>query len=216
MKNDKKLVICHGFDSEEVDFGLLLDVTPNEIQDQKHTVVGKLIYDRNLKASIIMSSLRNVQLSFRKAVFNPSGSIRYLVSFNLAIMMRRVLVEDPQTATGNVFVLKEQSGKQNINEVELDEVAFWVQVHGVKLDQMTENNAKLIGLSLGKLVEVEPIKSVKGLRRGFLRIKMLINVTKPLKKKSVPIESWVKDIRWALNMRNLLTFASHEVNLDMQ
>ncbi|OMP06952.1 hypothetical protein COLO4_07749 [Corchorus olitorius] len=67
-----------------------------------------------------------------------------------------------------------------LDELDFSQVAYWVQVHGLSLDQMSPKNAKKVGDQIGRVLEIEDPISSHGIRRGFFRIRVLIDVTKPL------------------------------------
>lgn len=53
------------------------------------------------------------------------------------------------------MVLKEWLPGLNLQEIDLIHSAFWIQIHGLPLEMMTERNAEKIGKVLGNLMEID-------------------------------------------------------------
>ncbi|CAL9024299.1 unnamed protein product [Prunus brigantina] len=68
-----------------------------------------------------------------------------------------------------------------IEEVNRHSITYWVQVSKIPLENMNEINARRIGASLGRVVEVDDPNQTEGYR-GFLRLKVELNARKPLVK----------------------------------
>ncbi|GLT53077.1 hypothetical protein SLA2020_263730 [Shorea laevis] len=66
------------------------------------------------------------------------------------------------------------------DEVELSLCSFWVQVHGLPMQNMTLKNAIRIGKSIGSLLEVENGDSPGLICRQHLRLRVEINTRRPL------------------------------------
>lgn len=67
-----------------------------------------------------------------------------------------------------------------VYEVDYSRVGFHIQIHGVPLEGFTTNNAARIASKVGEVIKVEnPIVEHK-IIKGFLRARVLIDITKPL------------------------------------
>lgn len=58
--------------------------------------------------------------------------------------------------------------------------SFWIQVHGLPLNQMTKENAEKIGNIFNGLLEIDLVSNEDVLVRLCLRIRVLIDTIKPL------------------------------------
>ncbi|KAL4381873.1 hypothetical protein AHAS_Ahas04G0177000 [Arachis hypogaea] len=67
-----------------------------------------------------------------------------------------------------------------IHNVRHDFMEFWVQIHGVPLEHMNRETARMIGEKMGTVVEVE--NSIKNniLLQTFLRVRVALEIAKPL------------------------------------
>lgn len=92
----------------------------------------------------------------------------------------RILQQGPWNVRGFLLILKPWPPELAFEEVELTIYPFWIQVHGLPLQNMTAINAIKIGKSQGCLLEVE-----NGEVRGIicchhLRFKVEIEISKPI------------------------------------
>jgi hypothetical protein len=86
----------------------------------------------------------------------------------------------PWNIKGSLLVLKPWTPEVTFDEVELSTCPFWVQVHGLPLQNMTARNAISIGKSHGNLMAVENSKTPGIICTHHLRIRVEIDTTKPL------------------------------------
>lgn len=61
----------------------------------------------------------------------------------------------------------------------LNKAAFWVQIHSVPLMSMRWEKGQQIGLTLGEVMPTTTVDKESG-SGNFIRIRVLINITKPL------------------------------------
>lgn len=163
----------HALDSIDENLGPLLETSSIDEENREFLFTGKVIVDKLVTSINVMSSLDH----FLEVIFTPSRFNRYIINFSSLEMLKSVINDGPWCVMGHVFTLKEWSG-----ECLVDKVAFWVQIHGFKLDQMTDRNARIIDAYLGNLIDCEPMKLANIMRRTFLRVHAYINATRPLKK----------------------------------
>ncbi|KAL7183965.1 hypothetical protein ACSBR2_026189 [Camellia fascicularis] len=67
-----------------------------------------------------------------------------------------------------------------VEEMEFRWCPFWVQVHGLPLNNLTKQNGELLGNRIGRLVRVEAHTEGLLLYRNFLRIRVEIDTQQPL------------------------------------
>ncbi|XVF21424.1 hypothetical protein REPUB_Repub12eG0089100 [Reevesia pubescens] len=56
----------------------------------------------------------------------------------------------------------------------------WLLVHGLPMEMMTVKNAERIGTKVGRLLRIEDLVQSRGIGRGFLRIRVMMDVQAPL------------------------------------
>lgn len=81
----------------------------------------------------------------------------------------------------NILVLIPPVDGMVVSELEFN-IPFWVQIHGLPVEKLSRANAELIGSRLGKLLVLEATSGGYCLSRGFLRVRVEINILQPLVK----------------------------------
>lgn len=106
----------------------------------------------------------------------------YCFQFFHEVDVKRVIEDGPWAFEQNLLVLKRVEPNSSPFESNLTKAEFWVQAHNLPVSFFTENIAKAIGASLGELVLIDS-KNFKGTCKQFLRIRVLIDITKPLRRR---------------------------------
>lgn len=74
------------------------------------------------------------------------------------------------------MILKEWRRGETIDEVEISRAQFWVQIHGLPLERLDEENTYLLGSKLGGVLNMELID----LNKPYLRVQVHFDVEKAL------------------------------------
>ena len=74
------------------------------------------------------------------------------------------------------FLVKSWSQELALEEVDMDNMPFWIQIRGIPPSLSSDKNLRHIGSMIGNVEEVEDPARAK----GFLRIKVNVNTLKPL------------------------------------
>lgn len=69
-----------------------------------------------------------------------------------------------------------------MKDVKLSELYIWVQVYDVSIDLNSEHVLKFISNYVGRCMESDP-KNLRGICRSYLRIRVTIDILRPLKSK---------------------------------
>lgn len=103
----------------------------------------------------------------------------YLVGFENVVDCNRVLARQPWLLSNNLMIFKKVVGNEKISDLVLNEVPFWVQIHGLEIQLLTRYVGEILGNKVGRVLEVDC--SANSIAWGkCLRVRVLINVTKPL------------------------------------
>ena len=105
----------------------------------------------------------------------------YIFRFGNWVEKERVLFQQPWSFNKALMVIREFDGKYTADSIELSWCPFWVQIHGIPLGMMNENVARAIGSFIRQILVIDKggDKVVWG---HYLRVRILINVMKPLKR----------------------------------
>jgi hypothetical protein len=144
------------------------------------TLIGKIISHRPFsKISIKQNILQAWQL--KKAITTEDREENKMVfTFEDTEDLSKVLNNSPWNIKGTPLFLKRWENDETFEDITFQKAAFWVQVHGLTLEQMTTENAISIAENLGGLVEIDNLDNSKPTRKSFLRIRALIPIEDPL------------------------------------
>ncbi|KAK3040000.1 hypothetical protein RJ639_027190 [Escallonia herrerae] len=144
-------------------------------------IVGKIISDRPLNKSGVKNTLL-------KAWKSPDGikiqeqDNRLLFTIYNERDYHKILLNRPWTIMGSHLALREWPPDVTLAEVDLSKSPFWVRVYRLPPNRMTTNNAITIGRRIGELQQIEISKDGRLGEKGFLRLRVKIDIEKPLPK----------------------------------
>ncbi|CAI9107648.1 OLC1v1007055C1 [Oldenlandia corymbosa var. corymbosa] len=93
-----------------------------------------------------------------------------------------VLLDSPWNIKGGLLILSIWSPGKIPDELDLSSSPFWVQIHGLPVDYLTEETALKIGKILGKFICLDStgFDDGKFSWKNFLRIRVIIDTRRPL------------------------------------
>lgn len=109
------------------------------------------------------------------------GENLFLFQFNQEADRNRVLLNGPWSFDNHFLLLKQFEGDLHPKGVQLTMALFWIRVYALSFLYMNEEVGKLIGNAIGSVEEVEILEG-RGGRDGYFRIRVSIDVRKPLKR----------------------------------
>jgi hypothetical protein len=112
--------------------------------------------------------------------FAALGPNTFLFKFSDKEHISRILSQ-VWNVNGFLLSLQQWSPTATLGELSLKEFPFWIQIHGLPLQNMTVKNAISIGKGLGELIRFEDNSGANTIFRSFLRLQVKIDVSKPLK-----------------------------------
>lgn len=108
--------------------------------------------------------------------------IYFSFSFYHEIVIKRVIEGSPWTFNRKVLIISPMQEGVNPRCVSLNSIDLWVQIHDLQPSFMSEKIITEVGNQLGKFVSSCP-SNFKGVWRGYLRIRVSMDLSKPLKRK---------------------------------
>ncbi|KAI8021070.1 hypothetical protein LOK49_LG03G02358 [Camellia lanceoleosa] len=143
-------------------------------------LVWKILTPKILNRIAISNILQSVWKPRSQLVISSWGDNVYVFQFSKSEDWCKVLDEAPWSVMGNLLVLQPLHLGMVISNFDFCWCPFWVQVHGLPLDKMAKKHGETIGNRLSKLIEVEALSDGLLVGRSFLRIRVELDVTKPL------------------------------------
>ncbi|KAI7995018.1 hypothetical protein LOK49_LG11G00196 [Camellia lanceoleosa] len=143
-------------------------------------LVGKILAPKLLNKPAVANILLAAWKSRADVVVTPWKENIFLFQFTDLEDRSRVLQEAPWSVMGHLLVLMPLPLGKAIDELDFRWSPYWVQVHGLPLAKMTRAHGEVIGNRIGRLVEVEAPSDGLLIHRSFLRLRVEVDVTKPL------------------------------------
>ncbi|XP_041001602.1 uncharacterized protein LOC121247297 [Juglans microcarpa x Juglans regia] len=143
-------------------------------------LIGRLVADRPLNKYAISFGIKASWNFIQHFLIEEMDINKFIFTFRTSHDKLRVLNQAPWNIKGHLLILKPWSPGATFNEISLNHATFNVQIHGLPLDHITLNNAKEIGKALGNLIKVEEDPLYGLAFRKFIRIKVELDITKPL------------------------------------
>jgi hypothetical protein len=145
------------------------------------SLVGKICSPRNFLQSVVQEIVEKAwKLSHPILIKRVDRNI-FLFSFGHEVDRQIAFNRRPWTIKGTYLVLKPCSPELSWQELDFTTSTFWVQIHGLPMLWQMEDNLKHIGRQIGSVLEIDFISEPVPHWRKFIRIRVEIDISKPLK-----------------------------------
>lgn len=104
----------------------------------------------------------------------------FLFKFFHELDLQRVLDDGPWTFNNQALVVKKLEIGEQLTAIKLNDLYIWVQVYDLPIGFNSEFIHQSVGNFVGKFLRSDP-KNFHGVWRNYIRIKVAVNVNKPLK-----------------------------------
>ena len=144
-------------------------------------LVGSFLTNRKINFVAMQDTLSSVWRPV-KGVFMEETVIPNIFVFKFfhEMDMQRVLDDGPWTFNNQALLVKRLEVGEQLSDIKLQELYMWIQVYDLPVGFNSESILKSIGNYVGRFLQSDP-KNFQGVWKQFLRIKVAINVHKPLK-----------------------------------
>ncbi|KAG5556475.1 hypothetical protein RHGRI_006921 [Rhododendron griersonianum] len=106
----------------------------------------------------------------------------YAFTFYLEEDLIKITNQAPWSVMGGLLVLARWNHDMTIEDLDFSHSPFWVQIHGLPLGQMNRKNGEAIASLIGKLDSSGMKAFDTSTFKDYLRLRIIIDITKPLKK----------------------------------
>ncbi|XP_059436900.1 uncharacterized protein LOC132169985 [Corylus avellana] len=145
----------------------------------KFCVVGKLLTDCFVGKDIIKRTLIKGWRPTGSLSFKVLGENVFILEFENEWDKARVLEGRPWIFEGNLFSVEEFDGQSSPSKIIFEQAAFWVRMFNLPLACMGKEVGQQIGATMWTMEEVDTDEEGVGWGK-FLRVKIRIDLTKPL------------------------------------
>ncbi|KAF7821100.1 kinesin KP1-like isoform X1 [Senna tora] len=163
--------------------GDVLELEAEEVLAQKganHQAVGTILSSKAVNKKVVKSLVTKAWGEPPGLTVMELGVNSFIFSFESEVMARKVLNGGPWSIMGSILNTRKWIPEVAFHEINFNLVPFWVQAHGLPLEQITQKNAERIGGQIGQVILAENPRSDDKLVRSFIRVRAFVDVSKPL------------------------------------
>ncbi|BFG30758.1 hypothetical protein CerSpe_170320 [Prunus speciosa] len=142
-------------------------------------LAGTIIADKPPNREAAKGILKKAWSGFSEAKIMEVKDKTFAITVSDATMAKRILDSGPWSVMGFSSSIQPWPSDLGIEEIQFHLIPLWVQAHGVPLKDMTTAKANRLGRFIGDVLQVEDPVQAGGLR-GFLRVRVLVDISKPL------------------------------------
>ncbi|KAL5803418.1 hypothetical protein ACOSQ4_031723 [Xanthoceras sorbifolium] len=183
MATDEILRLCEALSLSEED-GSVLDITgdvqADGIRSVEHCLVGKIFSRKKVNREAFCGTIEQIWGTVGRVEIEMVGDNVFVFHFQSLEDKAMVWSRAPWHFDKNLIVLEKPVGPGAISQLKFKFSEFWIHIYNIPLACMNCKVARLIAEEVGTIVDF-PIDS-KDLWGKFLRIKVSIDITKPLKR----------------------------------
>ncbi|XVE96179.1 hypothetical protein REPUB_Repub02eG0199500 [Reevesia pubescens] len=166
---------------ENVDLCVEKSWVEDTLKESKNCLVGKILSRKVVNLEEMKYVLTKVWKLKSDLLLREIGEKIFIFQFENLLGKNRIYLSQPWTFNKALIVLQEYDGITPIKKLRLCWCPFWVQIHSLPLCLMNEKVGVVLGESLGDVEKVETLFGNKALGQ-FMRVRVLINIHKPLKR----------------------------------
>ncbi|XP_060960598.1 uncharacterized protein LOC133031177 [Cannabis sativa] len=163
---------------------LITDDQEGEAQafDDRWCLVGKFLTNRTFDFDAMRHTLASLWQPGKGVYVKELDTNRYLFQFYHEIDIQTVIDGSPWTFNRMPLVFYRLKRGEDPRVVPLHELDMWVQLHDLKYGFMSEWVVKHAGNYVGTFIKSDP-KNFIGIWRDYLRVRVTIDINKPLKRR---------------------------------
>lgn len=169
---------------EEEEDGLIFgneDIRDSD-EEYKLALVGRLTTDRPIKFNVMRDTMAAVWRPGKGMKATEIAANLFIFQFFHEVDIKHILEDGQWAFEQNLLVLKRFDPKFSPFDVPLNMAEFWIQAHNLPRSFFTEKVVQAIGEFLGTYVRADK-RNFEGSWKSFLRIRVLLDISKPLRRK---------------------------------
>ncbi|KAH7863674.1 hypothetical protein Vadar_020620 [Vaccinium darrowii] len=152
-------------------------------QTAQFILVGKILATKTLNKQGVQKIIERAWRTEEDFSISPWKDNIYAFGFKNEKDLSKIIGNGPWSVMGSLMVLRRWDSKKSFSELDFTFSPFWVQIHGLPLGYINTKSGKVIAESLGDVIAVED-PGKWGKVASYIRVRVWVNVSKPLKKGS--------------------------------
>ncbi|KAM6586590.1 hypothetical protein CsatA_009195 [Cannabis sativa] len=181
---------------EEEEEGVLItgeNAEEEQAFDDRWCLVGKFLTGRTIDFDAMRHMMASLWQPGRGVYIKELDTNRYLFQFYHEIDIQAVIDGSPWTFNRIQLVFHRLQRGEDPRLVRLHKLDMWIQLHELKYGFMSDWVVKHVGNYIGSYVKSDP-RNFVGIWRDYLRVRVTIDIEKPLKRRKKlikPSGEWI-------------------------
>ena len=155
----------------------------------------KVLSEKLIHAEMVEQALGRVWCPIKGIECKPLGDNKFLISFLQESGKRKALEEGPWMISKELVVVADVDRRKTLDEIKFVFVPIWVRIMNLPIGLMNKEAGLTIGREIGSFVMVDLEDGVVPIRR-FLRVRVRIDIRKPLMRGVTVTEGEGEPDRW--------------------
>ena len=143
-------------------------------------LVGKIVSERTVNLDALRRTMNQIWALNRSMIIRSIGVNMFVFQFFHWKDKEKILAGRPWCFDQKLLLLEEVRGNEQPSQVVIDSSPFWVRIYNMPFNCRSKTEVSAIASSLGPVLDID-IDDL-GLEK-FCRVKVLLNVYKPLRRK---------------------------------
>ncbi|XP_019161442.1 PREDICTED: uncharacterized protein LOC109158077 [Ipomoea nil] len=148
----------------------------------RYNLVGRFLTDRLIKADHMQQVMAAVWRPVMGMVVVALADDLFLFQFPHPRDMQRIIDDGPWSFDNQLLVCEQVPPGTSLEDVTLDSIPFWVQVHGLPAIHATQEFVTKIGDYIGTFIAADPF-NFGGLWKSYYRVRVRMPIATPLKRR---------------------------------
>lgn len=158
-----------------------LDVAEENVEGPAlSSLAGKILTEKSLNKGAVKNILCKAWDEPQEMEISDFGKNLFLFTFKSKVEADEVLKKGPWYVMNKLVSLQSWAPQAIMGEIVFSRVQFWIQLHGLPIENLNVKSAGTIFFQLGEVVEIEDPRYDGHLLRHFIRARVKINIQHPL------------------------------------
>jgi 14-3-3 protein epsilon len=170
-------------DIDDEDDELELEIVDDQpqVNRQQFLLIGRFLTNRPIRVKTMINKMGDIWQPGKGMDIEEVYPGLFIFKFYHQLDVQHILKQGPWSFDNHTLVLNTISDDEDPREVPLFNVPFWIQVHNLPGGYMSQKTGKSIRDYIGEFLEYDDKNDSLSWRK-YMRIRVLIDVRKPLKR----------------------------------
>lgn len=150
-------------------------------KNAQFVLVGKILASKTLNRVVVQKILERAWRTEQEFTISCWRDNVYRFSFQNEDDLGRIISKGSWSIMGSILILRKWDQSKSFSDLDFDFSPFWVQIHGLPLRFLNSKTGMVVAKSLGEVIAVED-PGDRGRMTNFLRVRIWLDISKPLKK----------------------------------